>query len=322
MFNIQPSIVFFGTSEFAIPILETLKQSGLTPLLIVSTPDKPAGRGLKPKFPPVKEWANKTGVPIIQPENLKDPGLLQKLTGTKCRLVLVASYGKIIPKEILEIPEKGSLNVHPSLLPLWRGADPIRTTILAGDEKTGVTIMLMDEKMDHGPVLAKRELEYPITNIQYPTLETKLAELGGKLLVETLTKWLADDIKPQEQDHSKATYTKKITKEDGHINWGESAEIIEKKIRALNPRPGTYSFWNGKRIKIIEGQELGNGVTKSLGNAVTKSRGEVFKHDSGLAVWCVKNTILIKKIQLEGKKQQNADAFINGYPNIIGAVLN
>src|SRR3989338_130125 len=194
------SFIFFGTSDFALPILEELKKQGWLPKLIITTPDSMGGRGLKPKPSPVKIWAEKNNIPVLQPENLKSPDFTQKLLNTECSTAVVASYGKIIPKEILDIFPKGILNVHPSLLPAWRGANPIRSSILAGDIKTGTTIMLMDEEVDHGPILAEQELKYPINNIQYSTLENKLAELGGKMLVETIPKWLAGEIKPQEQD--------------------------------------------------------------------------------------------------------------------------
>lgn len=307
-------IIFWGTSEFAIPILETLKKSGYIPELIITTPDKPAGRSLKLKPSPVKKWAEKNEVTFFQPEKLDSPEFISSLLNTRCLTGMVASYGKIIPKVILDIFPKGILNVHPSLLPRWRGADPIRAAILAGDKKTGVTIMLMDEKMDHGPVLKHETLNLNHKKYFYKELEEELAELGGKLLVETLPKWLAGEITPQEQGHSKATYTKKITKEDGHINWGEPAEIIERKIRALNPWPGTYAFWNEKRIKILEGEII-------IGSE-TKNPGSVFKYDSGFAVVSANDAIIIKTIQLEGKKPQNAKDFLNGYQDIIGAVLN
>ena len=311
--------VFFGTSQFAIPVLETLKQNGLIPALVVSTPDKPSGRGLKPVSSPVKIWAEKNKISVVQQENLKTPAFLQKLADTKCRLVLVASYGKIIPKNILEIPKKGSLNIHPSLLPKWRGADPIRAAILAGDKKTGTTIMLMDEKMDHGPIIAQQELDIKNPELAYLELEKTLAELGGKLLVEVIPKWLAGKITPKEQNHELATFTKKIKKEDGHLNWNESAEIIDRKIRALNPWPGTYSFWNGKRIKILEGFSEPGSATEPGSDCLA---GKVLKHNSGLAINCASGIILIKKIQLEGKKSQDAKDFLNGYPNIIGVILN
>ncbi|MEK7599288.1 MAG: methionyl-tRNA formyltransferase [Patescibacteria group bacterium] len=303
--------IFFGASQFAIPILEALKTGNMPPKLIVTGPDKPAGRGLKLTAGPVKLWAEKNNIPFIQPENLKDGAILQKIKNIRSPLFITAAYGKIIPKEILEIPESGSLNVHPSLLPRWRGADPIRTAMLAGDKKSGVSIILMDEKIDHGPILESRtwNLESRKT---YTDLEKELAELGGKLLVEVILKWLAGEIKPREQDHLQATYTKKITKEDGHIDWNEPAETIERKIRALNPWPGTYAFWNKKRIKIIEGV-----AEPSSDHGV----GEVFVLNSKFSVSCKNGAILIKKVQIEGKKPQDTKDFLSGYPDIIGSVL-
>ena len=309
------NFVFFGTSEFAIPILDALEKQGWPPKLIITTPDKPSGRGLKPKSSPVKIWAKKNDIPVFQPENLKSPEFIKHLQDILCPVSVVASYGKIIPKEILDVFPKGILNVHPSLLPRWRGADPIRSAILAGDKKTGVSIMLIDEKMDHGPTLAARELEFLISNFKFLKLYGFLTELGGKLLVETLPKWLTGEIEPKEQDHSKATYTKKITKEDGHINWAEPAEIIERKIRALNPWPGTYSFWNGKRIKILESQ-----LRSDFNQKWTKS-GFVHRQNSGLGITCKDGAILVKKLQMEGKKIQSATEFLNGYPDIIGVIL-
>ncbi len=317
------NFVFFGTPRFAVSILEILKQNGLSPALVVSAPDKSGGRGLKPKPPPVKIWAEKNNIPVLQPENLKSSNFTQELLNIGCLTAVVAAYGKIIPKEILDVFSKGILNVHPSLLPSWRGADPIRAVLLAGDEKTGVTIMLMDEKMDHGPILKHETLNLNHSE-NYSELEKLLAELGGKLLAEMIPKWLDGEIEPKEQDHSKATYTKKITKEDGHINWRESAELIERKIRALNPWPGTFAFWNGKRIKIIEAWSKSD-LDHLPGRVWTKPgfvHGFVHKQDSELGITCGNGVILVKKLQLEGKKPQDAKDFLNGYPDIVGAILN
>lgn len=305
--------VFFSSSDLAGVFLEKMKQAGLAPTLIITMPDKPAGRGLELEEPEAKKWAEANNIPCMQPETLDEP-FTDKLRSKNYNLFVIAIYGKILPKAILEIPEKGALNVHPSLLPRWRGADPIRAAILAGDEKTGVSIILIDEKADHGPVLAQEELKHSINNTQYSALKNELAELGGKMLIETIPKWLAGEITPKEQDHKLATYTKKITKEDGRINWNEPAEIIERKIRALNPWPGTYAFWDKKRIKILEGRELGNGVFKLP--------GEVFRDESGFAVACAKSAILVKKLQMESKKEQESGDFLNGHPDIVGAVLN
>ena len=163
-------------------------------------------------------------------------------------LVIVASYGKIIPKDILDIPKHGTINIHPSLLPKYRGASPIQTAILNNDD-TGISIMLMDEKMDHGAIIAS--VEHKLTNkIKHKELEKQLAIKGAKLLIEVLPKWIAGKIKPKEQDHKKASYTKVFKREDGEINWKKSPEEIERQVRAFDPWPGTFTIWKNKRIKI------------------------------------------------------------------------
>lgn len=259
-------IVFFGTPKFSVKILETMDKSGFTPSLVITAPDKPKGRKMTISPSPVKIWAQEKNIPVSH--DYKNP--------EEADLFVVASFGKILPKEILEIPKHGILNVHPSLLPKLRGPSPIQTAILEGEKKTGVTIMLLNEKMDEGPVLATQELEFltlpagrQVSNsrphcqrsvagaVEFRKLENELAKLGGKLLVKTIPEWIAGKIKPISQDHDKATYTKIITKKDGEIDWNESPETIERKIRALNPWPSTYTFFNparggagGKRIIV------------------------------------------------------------------------
>lgn len=309
--------VFFGTSEFATQILETLLENNFTPSLIVTTPDKPKGRGLKLTPPPVKEWAEENKIPIAQPEKLKSEDFHQKLKDENYDLFIVASYGKIIPKSVLDIPKHKTINVHPSLLPRWRGADPIRSSILAGDKETGVSIMLLDEEMDHGPILAVEKFRLS-NDITYEELEKTLSKLGGELLVKVMPEWAADKIGLKEQDHAKATYTKKVSKEDGRIDWNESAEVIRRKIRALNPWPGTFTFWKNKdsniRIKILEGE-----IISPPPNINT---GKVFKTKNGFAIKCGKEAIEIYKLQIEGKKPMDASAFTNGYPRVLGACLS
>jgi len=222
-------------------------------------------------------------------ENKYEPILVydfKKIEKLKPDLVVVASYGKIIPKKILQIPKYGCLNVHPSLLPRYRGPSPIQTTILNGDKKTGVTIILMDEKIDHGPILGQRELEFSIFNFQFSKLHNKLAELGAKLLIETIPKWIKGEIKTKPQNHSKATYTKILKREDGKINWSKPVQEIERQIRAFNPWPGTFTFIKHKsktlRVKILE--------------ADTKD-----------------NKLIIKKLQPESKRPMTFEEFQRGY---------
>ncbi len=240
--------VFFGTTEFSVKVLEILHQNNFIPELIITTPDKPKGRGLKLQHNPVKIWAEKNNIKVIQPEKLEIRNLKLEIGKKNINFNIIAAYGKILPKEIINTP---TLNVHPSLLPKLRGPSPIQSFILSGEEKTGVTIMLTDEQIDHGAILAQRELE--VSNLYYKDLEEKLAELGGNLLIETIPKFINGEIKPQEQNHAEATFTKKITKQDGEINLEKDApEIIERKVRALTPWPGAYTIIDNKRLLILE----------------------------------------------------------------------
>jgi len=260
MTNNNLKFVFFGTSELSVKVLDILIKNGYTPGLIITPPDKPKGRKMILTPPPVKVFAQKHNLKIIQPEKLN---LDIQCPSEDFDLFIVASYGKIIPKSILDIPKLGTLNVHPSLLPKFRGPSPIQSFILSGEEKTGVTIMLMDEQVDHGSILAQQNLEAKLPSslgslaskwLNAKQLEEKLAELGGQMLVDVIPKWISGNIKPQEQDHDQATFTKKINKEDGLFDLGkDSPEIIYRKFLAFQPWPGIYYFTekNGKKIRVI-----------------------------------------------------------------------
>lgn len=243
--------VFFGTGNFAVKVLEILCQNGFVPELVITTPNKPKGRKMELQPSPIKQWAENNNKIAVQPEKLMD---VHDILVAYHDLFIVADYGKIIPIEILNIPKYGALNMHPSLLPKFRGASPIQSFILSGEEETGATIILMDQDIDHGPIIAKSEIRSAKSET-YKELESKLAVLGGELLVKTIPDWLGGKIKAQEQNHSQATFTKKITKEDGKINLEkDSQEIIERKVRALTPWPGAYFFANNKRIIITEAE--------------------------------------------------------------------
>ncbi len=211
----------------------------------------------------------------------------KKIRKTNPDLVIVASYGKIIPKEILEIPRYGCLNVHGSLLPKYRGPSPIQTAILNGDKETGVTIILMDEKIDHGPIISNSKFQIPNSKITYQELSQKLAQLGAKLLIQTIPKWIKGEIKPRSQDESKASCTKILKREDGKIDWSKPAQKIERQIRAFNPWPGAFTFIKHKgkvlRVKIL--------------------KADISKEDK----------LIIKKIQPEGKKPMSFEEFKRGY---------
>lgn len=253
-----PSIAFFGTPNFSVDILNHLKEAGLTPELVVATPDKPQGRKMIITPPPTKVWAEENNVLCIQPKTLKK-NLPEELTGGSFDLFIVASYGKIIPQEVLDLPEHGTLNVHPSLLPLLRGASPIQSSILQDLKETGVTIMLLDADMDHGPIIAQATVEIENWPPKASMLMDLLAQVGGDLLTESILPWINGDIKAEEQDHDKATYIDKIEKEDGLLDI-ENGDPYKNylKIQAFDMGPGTYFFADkgGKkiRVKIIDAE--------------------------------------------------------------------
>lgn len=241
-----PRFVFFGTPHFAELILDELKHAGYLPTLVVTQPDKPRGRKLIITPSPVSVWASKHAIPVLAPEKIREhPEFLNAIKKVGAEFFVVAAYGKIISRELLDIPPRGVLNVHPSLLPKFRGPSPIPSTILAGEEETGTTIMLLDEEMDHGPILAQRVAPISLSTNDLPkasVLENTLAREGGKLLAETIPKWLSGEIAPLPQDHAHATYTKKITKADGAIDLSGDPVANYRKIRAFDEWPGAYFF--------------------------------------------------------------------------------
>ena len=243
----QSKWIFFGTDEFSVGVLNVLAKNSWRPDLIVTMKDTPQGRKMILTPPAVKVWAEKENIKVIQPESLKTALEFEQEAWD---FFVVASYGKIIPQRILDIPNKGVLNVHPSLLPLYRGASPIQSAILVGDEISGVSIMLIDAEMDHGPILD--QIEINMSGKNYLELEKDLAEKGGELLVKTLPSWLSDNLAPKEQAHEQATFTKKIAKEDGELDLSKPAEENLRKIRAFNPWPVAYFHLdkNGKKIRI------------------------------------------------------------------------
>ncbi|MBI2635642.1 MAG: methionyl-tRNA formyltransferase [Parcubacteria group bacterium] len=281
--------IFFGTPEFATIILEKLIKSGLEPQAMFRDP--------------------KESVSV----------LIEKLKDLKPDLGLIAAYGKILPKEILDIPRYGFINVHPSLLPKYRGASPIQSAILNGEKETGVTIIKIDEEMDHGAIISKSKFLISKSD-SYETLSKKLAEIGAELLIKTIPDYISGKIKPIEQEHSKATYTKIIKKEDGKIDWTKSAGEIERMTRGYYPWPSAWTMWNGKSLKIIEADIFYDSNNK---NRLPAGRqGEIFLKNSDIIIKCGKNILIIKKLQLEGGKILTAEEFLNGHRDFVGSILN
>jgi len=221
----KPKIVFLGTPEFGAIILEGLVKNNYKPILVITPPDKPTGRKQILTPPPVKTTARKYNILVAQPEKVRD--YQPEIENLKPDLIIAAAYGQILPKEILEIPRYGCLNIHPSLLPKYKGPSPMQTAILNGDKETGITIFLMDEKIDHGKIVSNLRFSISNKRITSQKLSQKLAELGVKLLIETIPKWIGGEIKTRAQNDSKATYTKPLKKEDGRIDWKKSSAEIE-----------------------------------------------------------------------------------------------
>ncbi|MBI2096071.1 MAG: methionyl-tRNA formyltransferase [Candidatus Taylorbacteria bacterium] len=282
--------VFFGSSRFSVYVLEELAKAGLTPFLIVSLPPSPKGRGLKVSSNIVTNWAKAHHLPCLEPQKL-DSAFLSTLSAKSCTLFLVASYGKIIPKNILDIPEHGTLNLHPSLLPKYRGPSPIQTQILRDEKEVGVTIMLADEKTDHGPIVSSCKLQASSFKL-WPTksqeLERELARVGGRLLAETIPKWISGKIKSAPQDHDKATYTKKLSKKDGEIDSSADPYQNFLRIQAMAEWPGAHFFAEKGEEKIR-----------------VKITDASFENEK----------LIIKKVVPEGRKEMSYDEFLRGFKN-------
>lgn len=252
------SIIFFGTSTFGLLALEwILKNTNL--LAVVTTPDRPAGRKMELKHSPVKEWAVQKGVRLLQPERLKENQFLNELKSCGAEAGVLASYGKIVPQEVLEVFPKGIVNIHPSLLPKLRGATPVQSAILDGLKITGVSLMLMDKDLDHGPIIAQAacEISDDDTNL---TLHDKLARVSVGLIEENFEKYLSGKIEPKKQNHQQATFTKLLTKEDGKIDWTEPAQAIERRVRAMVPWPVAWSRSNIGPVKIFKANVSGENL--------------------------------------------------------------
>lgn len=274
------SFVFFGSEPLASGVLDELVKQGITPSLIVTGQDVPEGRKHVLTPPEAKAWASERGIPVLQPTSLKDDDGIMPLLNTDWGLFIVASYGKILPKNILALPKHGTLNVHPSLLPKLRGPSPIRSAILADERKTGISIMLMDEELDHGPILAQARIEIAPEDwpMRATLLEKLLAHAGGELLAETIPLWLDGSITPEEQDHAQATFSKKITKEDGKIDLTDDAYQNLLKIRAYDGWPGAYFMRerHGKemRVKITDACLAPDGTLEIL-RAIPEGKKEI-----------------------------------------------
>lgn len=309
-------IVFMGTPDFAIPSLEAIVSSGHQIIGVVTQPDKPKGRGKKLTPPPVKEWAIERGIPVYQPEKARDPEFIRILRELAPDLIVTAAYGQILPKDILDIPPLGCINIHASLLPKYRGASPIQQALIDGEAETGITIMYMDVGMDTGDIILQRSI--PIhPDEQADELHDRLAVLGGQVLAEALKLFERGRPVGCPQEHDKATYCKKIDKSMGNIDWTQSASRIKNLVRGLTPWPGTFTFLGDQRIKVWKVQEW---EYSTLG---TYTPGQVVVADQrqGLVVACGDGFLRLVRIQGEGKKAMEDIEFLRGNPIPVGVVF-
>ena len=303
-------IVFMGTPEFALPSLRQLIAAHDV-VAVVTQPDRPAGRNRRLKESPVKRLAAAAGIPVLQPRRLREPEALTTLARLNADLFVVVAFGQILPQAALDLPARGTLNVHASLLPRWRGAAPIQAAIRAGDHESGVTIMMLDAGLDTGPILARRPVALA-PDATGQSLHDRLAQLGAELLLQTMPRYLAGDLRPQAQDDALATYAPQIKKADGRIDWTRPADEIDRLVRAFTPWPGAFTTWNGKQLKIVAGR-AGKGNTTA---------GQVAEVDETLVIGTGAGAYLPAALQLAGKKPLPAADFVNGYREFLGARLD
>ncbi len=303
-------VVFLGSPPFALPSLKALAAI-YSVIAVVSQPDRPAGRGREPTAPATKVFASDAGIPVFQPERLRGPDAINRIADLEPDMLVVAAYGQILPQALLDIPENGSLNVHASLLPRWRGAAPIQAAIRHGDEKTGITIMQMDAGLDTGPILSQKSIKIAADETG-GSLTERLSQIGADLLVETIAQLLSGVIAPEPQDESLATHAPMLKKSDGELDLEATAELLARQIRAFDPWPGSFIMWGDRRLAV-----------KSAHTAVLNgtATGKVTVVENVPAVATREGVLVLDLIQPAGKREMSGEAFVRGAPDFIDAQL-
>lgn len=297
-------IVFMGTPASAAASLERLLEGPDPVVGVVTQPDRPAGRGQKVAPSPVRKVAESHDKPVLAPERIRDLGFLEALKSWVPELIVVVAYGRILPRSILELPPQGCLNVHYSLLPRYRGAAPIPWALLNGEDKSGVTTMRLVEKMDAGPILLQEEVSLG-PNETTGSLEAKLTPVGGRLLLETIRRLKEGSITPRLQREEDATYAPMLKKEDGRIDWTQSAQAIERRIRAFCPWPSAYTYWQGRLVKVFRAALVSMEERASPGEVVRADR-------AGLWIATGQGVLSLEEVQLENRKRLPAAEFLKG----------
>ena len=298
-------VIFMGTPEFSVGTLEALADAGHEIVLAVTQPDKPKGRGKEMQYPPVKEAALKRGIPVFQPAKVREPECVEELARYQADVMVVVAFGQILPAKILQMTPYGCINVHASLLPKYRGAAPIQWAVIEGEKVSGVTTMQMDEGLDTGDMLLKKEVPLEADETG-GSLHDKLASAGAALCVETLQKLEEGTLAPKKQGESPTAYARMLNKEMGRIDWTCKAAQIERLIRGLNPWPSAYTFWDEKTMKIWRAEVSPENTDQAPG-IVTEVGKDFF------AVQTKEGQLKIKELQIPGKKRMDAGAFLRGY---------
>jgi len=299
----MPKVVFMGSPDFALPSLRMLSNA-YEVVGVITQPDRASGRGRDLKAPPVKTLSQELGIPVMQPEKLKQPEAMEKLVAWAPDLIVVAAFGQILRKDVLELPRYGCINVHASLLPRWRGAAPINAAILHGDEETGVTIMQMDVGLDTGPMLAKRSIRLKPDDTAGSVFQA-LSILGAELLLETLPDYLSGNLQPVHQPDEGATYAPMLKKEDGKLNFDSDVNELERRVRAFNPWPGTFMDFDGTTLKVHRAHV-------EQGDA---SAGQRLIVRNQPAVGARGGVVVLDEVQPAGKKSMNGKSFLSGARN-------
>ena len=299
-------IVFIGTGEIGVPTLQALLNSEHELVAVVTQPDKPVGREQRIEPPPIKKAIAKTRIPILQPAKIKDAKTIEEIRGLTPDVIVVVAYGQILPRDVLEIPRLACLNLHASLLPRWRGAAPIQAAIAAGDFETGITVMYMDEGLDTGDILLQRGVEI-MPNDTGGSLHDRLAQIAPDSLLESLRLLALGKAPRIPQDDTRATYVPKLKREHGQIDWSESAEAIERKIRAYNPWPGAFMKLDRQNLKIFSASVVD----------LNGQPGEILRSGKGLIVATGKGALSLAEVQLEGKRQMSAAEFLRGHSSLL-----
>ena len=299
-------IVFIGTGEIGVPTLRALLNSEHEVVAVVTQPDKRVGREQRIEPPPIKKEIAKTRIPILQPARIKDQQATEEIRDFAPDVIVVVAYGQILPRDVLEIPRLACLNLHASLLPRWRGAAPIQAAIAAGDCETGITAMYMDEGLDTGDILLQRSVEI-LPNDTGGSLHDRLAQIAPEALLESLRLLSAGNAPRIPQDNARATYAPKLKREHGLIDWSESAEAIDRKIRAYNPWPGAFMKVDRQNLKVFSASVVD----------LNGQPGEVLRSDKDLVVATGKDALSLAEVQLEGKRRMSAAEFLRGHRALI-----